>query len=283
MKLVGPIEWPIQVNDKSPTSFQLYYAEFGDGRYVIATKGDITDTPTLLRIESSCVFGHILNGVRCDCGDQLYQSLAAIIERGQGMVVYAMDEDARGHGVKLHFELYVYRQHHGQMDERAIFDELDKPLDVRDYGPVIDILEEFGVDSVELMTNNTDRVEVLQEEGIEVTERIPIEAEITEHNHELLLNEKKWMGYQTSYLTHEEWLEQLQESGHEFFVTKNQRTVVAKGDIDEFSTEPLQTFSDDFLTLYVTDRPPAPVEHVTDDVVDRVVSVPTDEPSSTAV
>lgn len=280
MEFIGPVEWPIQVDD-GPTYFDLYYTEVEGDRYIVATKGDVSDTPSLLRIESSCVFGHVLDGVQCDCGDQLEQALATIAERGKGILVYALDEDARGHGVEMHFQLYIYRQHQGRTDEREIFDELGEPFDARDYSPVVDVLHEFDIDSVRIMTNNPDRLEFLEESSVEVDERVPIQSEITEYNHDLLLDEKTWMGYETDYLTDDEWLDRLAESDHDYLLAEGQSTVVSKGRIEDLSgTETVQELDDGFLTLYYEGPPRESVERELDGHVDRIVRTAEASPTS---
>lgn len=257
METVGPIEWPIRAGEAEPAFFDMYYTEVGEKRYVVATLGPVEDTPTLLRIESACLFGHVFHGIHCDCGDQWQKALERIVEEGKGIAIYSIDDDARGHGIKMHFELYVLRQHHGK-DEEDVFEERGKEMDVRDYGPVVDILDDLSVDSVKLMTNNPERIEVLTENGIDVAERIPLQAKITKYNEQLLLDEKDWMNYDTHYKTHEEWrvvfdekrIERDSEVG--YLVTGGHERVLDEGfgttdpDID------FEAFDDDvFTTLYV--------------------------------
>jgi GTP cyclohydrolase II len=236
----GPIKWPINIGDSKTRTFDLHYFEIDEKRYVAAELGDLDAEPVLLRIESACVFGHIFRGRKCDCGDQFEMALRQIIAEGQGLAIYALDDDARGHGVEMHFRLYEFRQHEGRMDEREIFDELGLEIDVRDYGPVVDILDEFSVEAVELMTNNPKRVEILEENGIRVTERIPLETEISEYNEKLLLQEKEWIGYETSYRTLEEWVGEFDsrladsDATHGFMITEDHSVVSTA----KFATSP---------------------------------------------
>lgn len=262
MEVLGPVEWPIKIQQREPVYYDIYYTEFGNDRYVIVTKGGLEEQPVPLRIESACVFGHIFRGVQCDCGDQMEQALVNIAKREHGLLIYAVDDDARGHGMKTHIELYVKRQHHG-MDEEDIFEEMGEPMDVREYDDVIDILDYFGVHSVELMTNNPERIEVLEQNGVTVEERIPLEAEITEYNQELLLEEKEWMGYMTGYRTHEEWREFFEEkrsdeSSRNYLATVDHRKPVDKGfpagGLDDIDLDGVQT-DDSFVTLYVDFEP----------------------------
>lgn len=275
MELIGPVEWPIQVRDVEPKYFDLYYAEFDGDRHVVATLGDLDDGPVPLRIESACIFGHVFRGVHCDCGAQWEKALAEVIDRGRGMLIYSIDDDARGHGVEMHFRLYVYRQHHGRKDEREIFDDLGEEMDVRDYEYVAEILDEFSVEEVELMTNNPHRVEFLEGIGVTVADRIGLEAEITEYNQELLLQEKEWMGYETSYKTHDAWREvfedRFDDRQHDhYLVTADHRTVVDEGRIESFSPESLPV-EDHYLTMYLDADPADAFSGSEPDAVDQLV------------
>jgi hypothetical protein len=182
---------------------------------------------------------------------------------------------ARGHGVEMHFKLYELRQHEGRMDEREIFDEMGLELDARDYQPVLDILHHFSIESVELMTNNPERMEILGESDITVADRIPLETEINEYNEKLLLQEKEWLGYETSYKTHDEWVERFDEksdgSEYGYMVTYDHAdltdTDFGQQRPDE---EPLldQLDDDAFTTLYVNFAPPESLVQAADKVIE---------------
>jgi GTP cyclohydrolase II len=250
---IGPVEWPIRLPDGTVSEFTLHYTErdvAGDHeRFVVAVKGEPSD-PVLLRVESSCVFGHVFGGAKCDCGDQLRAALTRIDDRGSGMVIYALDEDARGHGVRAHFEMYVLRQHHG-MDTETVHDELDLPVDARTYSYVGPILEHFGVESVVIMTNNPERIEAIKKQQIPVVDRQPREATVTEHNEQLLRAEKRELGYVASYSDHDHWVEQLDGESGAFVLVEGYREPVASGAVADLSANAVPA-ADDYLVLYVT-------------------------------
>lgn len=277
----GPIEWPIQVGETGPETFDLSFTEIDEKRYIVGVLGDLDDQPVPLRIESACVFGHIFRGVQCDCGDQFEMALEEIIEREHGIVVFGLDDDARGHGVDMHFKLYELRQHHGRTDERELFDEWDLELDARDYTPIVEILLALDVRSVRLMTNNPERMQVLEENGIDVVERIPVEVEVTEYNETLLLQEKEWMGYTTSYHTHDEWIDtfRTRQSQHAhdygYIITADHTSIeqVAFGDSEISVTVDGLDADESYLTLYANVSVPDEVR----EKVDKVVTVHDDQ------
>lgn len=280
MRHRGPITWPISIGDSATREFDLHFYEFDAGRYVAAVLGDPSAEPVPVRIESACVFGHIFRGRKCDCGDQFETALERMIDRGQGVAIYALDDDARGHGVEMHFKLYELRQHEGRMDEREIFDDLGLELDARDYRPVVEILDEFGIESVELMTNNPERIEVLEANDITVEDRLPIETTVTEYNEKLLLQEKEWLGYETSYRTHDEWVREFQrrreDAGAEvgYLVTSDHASVTDATFADEgLPVSSVGVEADSFSTLYLDHEPPDTLP----DGIDKVVRVDGEE------
>lgn len=278
---VGPVTWSIRLPDGGVSEFTLYYterdAEGERERFVVAVKGEPTD-PVLLRVESSCVFGHVLEGAKCDCGDQLRAALSRIDENGSGMVIYALDEDARGHGVRAHFEMYVLRQQHG-MDTEAVHDELDLPIDARTYSYVGPILDYFGVDEVVLMTNNPDRIENIEEQGITVADRQPLEAEVTEYNEQLLRAEKRELGYEASYYDHDHWIDRLDGDADstEFLLVSGYREVISMGQLSELTVDTIPT-DDEFLVLYATAVPAlSTLESLARAGLDKFVGLDVDE------
>lgn len=283
MDPIGPISWPIQIDDSEVRHFDLYYFEFESSRYIVGTVGDVSKQPIPLRIESACIFGHVFRGLKCDCGEQFELALKKMIRRNHGIVAYAVDDDARGHGIRMHFKLYEYRQHRGRRDEREIFEELNKELDARDYTPVLEILDYFNIDNIELITNNPERLEMLSNGGITVNERIPLEPEITRYNEELLLQEKEWLGYETSYQTLEEWKsrfnEELEASGKQYgyIITRDHATAVERAFFDEEpSTVEVNTQQSSFSTMIANFDPPVD----TREKVDKIVVVDQQAPES---
>jgi len=180
IKKTRPIKLPLELSNNKIEMFNLYYFEFEKGRYIVLTKGDISGKDdVLLRIESACIFGHIFGSVKCDCSFQLKESMKLISESGKGILIYAVDEDALGLGTEKHFKIYELRQHE-KMDIKEIYEKVGVK-DKRDYSPIIEILSDFNIKSVKLLTNNKKRVKFLRDGGIEV-KRIPLKAELSEYN-----------------------------------------------------------------------------------------------------
>ncbi|MFD0530487.1 DUF6939 family protein [Kitasatospora arboriphila] len=189
----------------------MWHFDFDGERWAAVHTGDLHDgTPVPLRIESACLFGHVLRSAQCDCGYQLDEAMHTFARQGRGLLLYGIDQDARGLGIAAHFAIYAMRQQEG-LDTEAVYRRLDAPVDARSYEPVAAILRHLGVDSVRLLSNNRRRETFLQEAGFTV-ERAPLEAPLDVHNMSTLMLEKEDLDYAWSFETHADWLRPLQES-----------------------------------------------------------------------
>jgi len=133
----------------------------------------------LVRVHSECFTGDVMGSQRCDCGPQLARSLAIIAKSGQGIVLYLRQE---GRGIGLLDKLRAYNL----QDEG--YDTVDANLllghepDERDYRVAAAILKDLGVRTIRLLTNNPDKIEQLQANGIAVRARVPLVIPATTEN-----------------------------------------------------------------------------------------------------
>jgi len=206
--LLGPIALPLQ-SDSGTLPFQLWYYEFGGERWVVACTGQIDDgEPVPLRIESACLFGHVLHSVKCDCQYQLDEAFNRIGRLRRGLVIYAIDQDARGLGIEAHFHIYMLRQQEN-LDTAAVYGRLQAPVDARSYEPVALILKHLNIQNVRLLTNNPRRAQFLVDQGFAVITD-PLESPLDIYNMSTLMLEKEDLGYTWSFKTHADWLAPLQ-------------------------------------------------------------------------
>ncbi|MDO0925011.1 hypothetical protein QQY24_06120 [Streptomyces sp. TG1A-8] len=210
----GPAYLPLRW-ENGETPFVLWHFDFAGDRWIAAYTGDLHGTePMPLRIESACVFGHVLRSAQCDCGYQLEEAMKSFARHGRGLLLYGVDQDARGLGIASHFAIYAMRQQEN-LDTQAVYARLDAPVDARSYEPVAAILRHLGVSSVRLLSNNPRREAFLRAHGFTV-ENEALEAPLDIHNMSTLMLEKEDLGYRWSFETHADWLEPLQRSveGH---------------------------------------------------------------------
>ncbi|MDR2351616.1 MAG: bifunctional 3,4-dihydroxy-2-butanone-4-phosphate synthase/GTP cyclohydrolase II [Deltaproteobacteria bacterium] len=162
---------------KLPTQeavFDLYaYSSAVDGtEYLALTLGDLSDpAPILVRVHSQCLTGDTLGSLRCDCGEQLKESLRQIAKAGRGVFLY-VPQEGRGIGLVNKIKAYALQDQGADTVEANI--ALGFPEDLRDYGLGAQVLRDLGVKRMLLMTNNPAKMVALQGYGLEVTERVPI-------------------------------------------------------------------------------------------------------------
>lgn len=140
---------------------------------LLISKGQLdAATPLLLRVHSECLTGDVFGSLRCDCGEQLAQALTQIEAAGSGAVIYLRQE---GRGIGLANKLKAYQLQEQGFDTVEANVHLGFQPDERDYGLVATILRRVGVQSVQLMTNNPDKISQLERLGVTVTQRVPLE------------------------------------------------------------------------------------------------------------
>jgi 3,4-dihydroxy 2-butanone 4-phosphate synthase/GTP cyclohydrolase II len=149
--------------------------------------------PILVRVHSECLTGDILASLRCDCGNQLHDALERIAVDGVGLVVYLRGHEGRGIGIGHKIAAYALQDAgHDTVDANL---ELGLPVDDRDYTVGAKIIEALGVAKVKLLTNNLDKLDMLQMCGIEVVERVQSEASPNPENVAYLRTKKLRMGH----------------------------------------------------------------------------------------
>ena len=159
---------------------------------VALVMGDIHSTPPLVRVHSQCLTGDVFHSLRCDCRQQLEMALAMIRDEGAGILIYEQQE---GRGIGLMAKLQAYELQDSGLDTVEANERLGFKADQRDFALPAQMLKALGVSQVRLLSNNPEKVEALQNAGVEVVERVPCEVEPNPHAEEYLKTKKEKLGH----------------------------------------------------------------------------------------
>ena len=150
------------------------------------------DEPVLVRIHSECLTGDVFGSMRCDCGAQVDLALKQISEEGNGIFLYMRQE---GRGIGLHNKIKAYSLQDQGLDTIEANETLGFEPDLRHYGVGAQILLDLGARKLNLLTNNPKKVVGLSGFDLEIVDRIPVEAEVTDENRTYLNTKKARMGH----------------------------------------------------------------------------------------
>ena len=148
--------------------------------------------PVLVRLHSACFTGDVLDSLKCDCGTQLALALNHMSDAGGGILLYLNQE---GRGIGLGNKVRAYSLQDQGFDTLEANHRLGFEGDERDFGIAADILKHLGFASAQLLTNNPNKVCMMEAAGIEISERIPLKSKPTEFNEAYLAVKSEKLGH----------------------------------------------------------------------------------------
>jgi 3,4-dihydroxy 2-butanone 4-phosphate synthase/GTP cyclohydrolase II len=191
MKQLEKITLPTDFGD-----FEMlaYDSEFVDFPHIVLISSGETDHKSELpnvRVHSECMTGDVFSSLRCDCGDQLNFAMAYIAKHG-GLIVYLRQE---GRGIGIVNKMKAYNLQDEGYDTVDANEKLGFHQDARDFDIASMILKDLNVSHINVLTNNPRKIASLQQNGIEIAQRIAVEIEPHKGTHNYLKVKKEKMGH----------------------------------------------------------------------------------------
>ena len=157
---------------------------------MISKNTDLSKTVNI-RIHSECITGDLFHSKRCDCGKQLDAAMKYIHENG-GVLLYLRQE---GRNIGIINKLKAYNLQDKGLNTAEANIELGFPADARDFKIAVEILEDLGIQSVNLLTNNPEKISFIKDSSIKLVHRIPLEINPEKENLEYLKTKKDFFGH----------------------------------------------------------------------------------------
>ena len=180
-------------SDYGEFDINVFENTFDGKEHIALVKGEWkADETILVRVHSECITGDVFGSKRCDCGQQLHESLEMIERAGKGVLLY-MRQEGRGIGLINKVKAYALQEEgHDTVEANEI---LGFKADPRDYGIGAQILSNLGVKKMNLITNNPKKRVGLESYGLEVVSLVPIEIKPNENNKHYLMTKKNKLGH----------------------------------------------------------------------------------------
>ncbi|WCE31249.1 GTP cyclohydrolase II [Vibrio sp. SCSIO 43137] len=136
----------------------------------------------LVRMHSECLTGDVFHSSRCDCGEQLEETITKMGSEG-GIILYLRQE---GRGIGLYNKIDAYRLQSQGMNTYEANNHLGFGDDLRDFEEAAQMLSALGINKINLITNNPKKINEIQEYGIEIEQVVHTAAHVKSGNENYL-------------------------------------------------------------------------------------------------
>lgn len=152
--------------------------------HLVLTMGDVRHKQNVLtRVHSECLTGDVFTSLKCDCGEQLETSMRLIAEKKEGIIIYLKQE---GRGIGLFNKINAYALQDQGQDTIQANHSLGFETDLRTFDIVSDVIEFLEVQSLNLLTNNPEKIEAVINATQRQSTTQPLKINPNKHNNKYL-------------------------------------------------------------------------------------------------
>jgi GTP cyclohydrolase II len=190
IRIVAIAELPTRFGDYQVVAF---WSNSDKKEHAAFIHGNVLEQENVpVRLHSECLTGDAIGSLRCDCRDQLIESLERIGKMEAGIVLYLRQE---GRGIGFANKIRAYQLQDSGYDTVQANELLGFRPDERDYGIAAHMLGSLHVQSIRILTNNPDKIRDLQRHGVQINGRIPVIVPPNAHDRPYLETKRKRMGH----------------------------------------------------------------------------------------
>jgi len=190
VRIVAIADLPTRFGNYQVVAFRSPYDQKEHAAFV---HGNVVESERVpVRLHSECLTGDAIGSLRCDCRDQLTESLETIGKMDRGIVLYLRQE---GRGIGFTNKIRAYQLQDAGYDTVQANELLGFKPDERDYGVAAHMLRSLHVPSIRIMTNNPDKISDLTRHGVKIVGRIPVPVQLNPHNRQYLEAKRRKLGH----------------------------------------------------------------------------------------
>ncbi|APF38199.1 GTP cyclohydrolase [Chelatococcus daeguensis] len=191
LRIVGRA--PVPLEGASETEFVVFRGGEGlrDQVAIVVGRPDLVQTVPV-RLHSACLTGDLFGSLKCDCGDQLRNTVQWMAENGGGILLY-LDQEGRGNGIAN--KMRAYKLQAQGFDTYDADEILGFGLDQRRFDFAAEMLRQLGVASVSIMTNNPEKIAALKAAGLAVVDEQRVIGRPTSENIRYLAAKRERAGH----------------------------------------------------------------------------------------
>ena len=184
---------PVPLEGAPETEFVVFRGGEGlrDQVAIIVGKPDL-ETPVPVRLHSACLTGDLFGSLKCDCGDQLRETVQWMAQNEGGILLY-LDQEGRGNGISN--KMRAYKLQSQGWDTYDADEVLGFDLDQRHFDFAAEMLKQLGVTRVTALTNNPVKIGAIEAAGLEVAATQRVLGRPNVHNVRYLASKRDRAGH----------------------------------------------------------------------------------------